>query len=99
MVSLPFSLDINKIQLKEKLQHLSAKNAITKIKCFETEQQVIKENQITKCIIDVTPVKIEQNNSNDTIASQAITNAIVELQEYYTNYSNGAYDGWALSFS
>lgn len=76
------------------LENRAAKVAIVQAKLVEVEQKIEKEQSIMENIQKVMPVKIEQNNANDSVASTVIASAITELQKYYSNDSDGiSYEG------
>lgn len=90
----PSLADIIKMQSEEILENRAAKVAMLQAKLEEIEQKIEKEQTIMGKVQQVMPVKIEQNNANDSVAVAAIANAIDELQKYYSiDFDGNSYDG------
>lgn len=80
------------------LEHRAAKVAILQMKLDEVEQKIEAEKSTMEHVEKVMPVKIEQNNANDSIAAAAIDDAIAELQKFYSADCEGSsYEGMAFT--
>lgn len=78
----------------EMLENRVAKVAILQAKLAEVEQKIKKEQSLMENVQKVMPVKIEQNNANDSAASAAIANAIAALEAYYSiDFDDNSYEG------
>lgn len=76
------------------LESRAAKVAILKTKLVEIEEKIANEKAIGVNVRKVMPVKIEQNNANDSAASAATAMAIAELQKYYAiDFDSNSYEG------
>lgn len=94
--------DIQKLQLKEEIADITAKNAISKLKISETERQISAEKEIGRAIDEITPVKFTVTNGIDKRAADALLAANAELQSFYSNFNQtDNYDGiflWIMTF-
>lgn len=76
------------------LENRVAKVAILQAKLAEVEQKIEKEQSLMENVQKVMPVKIDQNNANDSAASAAIANAVAELEAYYSiDFDGNGYEG------
>lgn len=81
------------------LENRVAKVAILQAKLAEVEQKIEKEQSLMENVQKVMPVKIEQNNANDSAASAAIANAVAELEAYYSiDFDGNGYEGTIITF-
>lgn len=74
--------------MRERLAELRAKCAIVKSKQAEVRTLAQLETENSANIRNVMPVKIEQANSKESLASEAIAAAVAELQSYYANFTS-----------
>ena len=89
-----FHSDIKRLQLKEEIENVAAKNAICQLKINETEKQINVEKEISRNIDDITPVKFTLSNCNDKNAVVALSTAQAELQKFYSSFDQtDSYDG------
>lgn len=76
------------------LESRVAKVAMLQAKLAEVEEKIEKEQATMASVQKVMPVKIEQNNANDSVAAAAIASAIAELQQYYSiDFDRNSYEG------
>lgn len=86
--------DIQKKQLKEQIDSLTAKYSIYHIKIHEIEQQQAEENELAAKIEQVMPVKFNLENGKPEIAEAALAAASAELQKFYAEYDHSnRYEG------
>lgn len=89
-----YSVDIEKIQLREEIANIAAKNGICKLKTNAIEQQIVAEKEIGEKIDEITPVKFTANNAIEKNGRDALENAKNELQAFYTSFNqNENYEG------
>lgn len=86
-ITFVFFSDIERLQLKEKIANVTAKNAICKLKINETKREIAAEKEIGQNIDAITPVKFTLGHGIDESATAAIDAAIDELNKFDTGFS------------
>lgn len=81
-------LDIQRMQLKEEIADITAKNAICKLKSNEIGRQISMEKEIDKNIDEITPVKFTLSNAIDKHSNAALTLAKAELKKFYATFNH-----------
>ncbi|XP_055307245.1 uncharacterized protein LOC129571473 isoform X2 [Sitodiplosis mosellana] len=80
--------NIKKMQLKEEIADITAKNAICKLKTDDIERQIVLEKEIGKSIDDITPVKFSSYNGMEKSSMVALSAARSELEQKFYAVSN-----------
>ncbi|XP_055303424.1 augmin complex subunit dgt5 isoform X1 [Sitodiplosis mosellana] len=80
--------NIQKMQLKEEIADITAKNAIFKLKTIDIERQIQLENEIGRKIDLITPVKFSGYTGMDKSSMDALATAKAELQKFYATFNH-----------
>lgn len=75
--------------MKEQIADFTAKKSIYNLKSNEITEKIAEEKEIGKRLDEITPISLDSNNRNESEALAALSTSAIELQSYYTNYSQG----------
>lgn len=84
-------VDIKKHHLHQKFADIHAKCLMVNAREDNVHKELLEEDENTRNILNAKPVKIQQNNSSEKVAQEAIAAAVAELQKYYSNIENDNY--------